>query len=120
MFKKIPDTGETIVAEAAAVGLRSGMGQKMSDQIISAGKRFVTFITLVGLRVSVHSLVHGELILTGETGITIVALVTLFIDMVDHVGVQRCLRQVQSATLAAFEFLLGSTLGLDVNFQLRC
>lgn len=88
MFKKIPDTGETIVAEVAAVGLRSGMGQKMGDQIIPFGERFVAFITLEGFRVGVQSLVHGELILVGETGTTMTALVALLALMFEHVGVQ--------------------------------
>lgn len=119
MFEKISDTGEAIVAVAAAVGLRAGMSQEMSDQIIPAGKRFIAFITFVGLRVGVQLLVRSELILVGKTGTTMVAHVTLFIhNMLEHVGVQRRLSRVHRATLVASEFLHLTTPGLRVNFEL--
>lgn len=118
MFEKISDTGEAIVAVAAAVGLRSGMRQEMSDQIISADKRFIAFITLVGLRVGVQLLVRAELILAGKTGTTVVAHVTLLVHMVEHVRIHRRLSRVHRAALAAFESLHRATLGLRVNFEL--
>ena len=55
-----PGLGEALPAHLACVGLLSGMGPAMLDEILVEGESFVTYLALVRLEVYVTSIMTLE------------------------------------------------------------